>query len=224
MVEGQSAADRYRHAIALGVDYVEFDVRRTKDCVMVICHDDCTASGRPIREFGYGDLTSELGGEALTFDELLDVAAGRVGLHLDLKEPGYEEEVVERTLAVSPIDRLVITSGDQAVRSIKQQFPRVRAGLSLGDELLGAPPWVRLGVRLSEVLPGRRLERCHADFVAVHHQLAEINVLRHCARHGIPAWVWTVDEEAAIARFLADERVTALITNRPETALRIRSA
>jgi glycerophosphoryl diester phosphodiesterase len=224
VVAGQSAADRYRHAIALGVDYVEFDVRRTKDRVMAICHDDCTVSGRPIREFAYGDLTDELGSEALTFDELLEVAAGRVGLHLDLKESGYEAEVVERALAACPIDRLVITSGDEAVRSIKQQYPEVRAGLSLGDELLGAPPWVRLSTRLSEVFPGRRLERCHADLVAVHHQLAEISVLRHSARHGIPAWVWTVDEEAAMARFLADGRVAALITNRPEAALRIRSA
>jgi glycerophosphoryl diester phosphodiesterase len=224
VVEGQSATERYRQAIDLGVDYVEFDVRKTKDRVTVICHDDCTVSGRPVREFAYGDLTEELGGEALTFDELLEVAAGRVGLHLDLKETGYEAEVVERALAVSPIDRLVITSGDEAVRSIKEQFPEVRAGLSLGDDLVAAPPWVRLRVRLSEVFPGRRLERCHADFVAVHHQLAEINVLRHCAFHGIAAWVWTVDDEAAIARFMADERVAALITNRPEVALRLRSA
>lgn len=224
VVDGQSAADRYRHAIALGVDYVEFDVRKTKDGVTVICHDDRTVSGRPIREFAYRDLTEELGGEALTFDELLEVAAGRVGLHLDLKETGFEAEVVNRALAVSPLDRLVITSGDEAVRSVKEQFPEVRAGLSLGDELLGAPPWVRLRVRLSEAFPGRRLEHCRADFVAVHHQLAEINVLRHCARHGIPAWVWTVDEEAAIRRFMTDERVAALITNRPEVALRLRSA
>ncbi|HMJ39260.1 MAG TPA: glycerophosphodiester phosphodiesterase family protein, partial [Verrucomicrobiae bacterium] len=46
---GVSAADRYRHAIALGVDYVEFDVRRTKDGMTVIFHDDRTASGRAVR-------------------------------------------------------------------------------------------------------------------------------------------------------------------------------
>jgi len=224
VVEGQTGADRYRQSIALGVDYVEFDVRKTKDGVAVICHDACTVSGRPIREFAYRDLTQELGGEALTFDELLGLAAGRVGLHLDLKETGYEAEIVRRALAASPLDRLVITSGDEAIRAIKEQFPEVRAGLSLGDELLGAPPWVRVRTRLTEVFPRRRLATCHADFVAVHHRLAEINVLRHCARHGIPAWVWTVDEDAAIARFMADKRVAALITNRPEVALRLRSA
>lgn len=224
VLEGQSAADRYRQAIALGVDYVEFDVRNTRDGVAIVCHDDSTASGRPISQFAYRDLTDELGSETLTFDELLGVAAGRVGLHLDLKQTGYEAEIVQRALAASPIDRLVITSGDDAVRAIKQQFPQVRAGLSLGDDLRGARPWLSLRVRLSEVFPGRRLERCHADFVAVQHRLAETNVLRHCARHGIRAWVWTVDEEAAIARFMVDPRVTALITNRPEVALRLRSA
>lgn len=224
VLEGQSAADRYRHAIALGVDYVEFDVRKTKDRITVICHDDCTASGRSIRDFAYSDLTEELGGEALTCDELLELAAGKVGLHLDLKEAGYEGEIVRRVLAAAPLDRLVITAGDDVVRTIKEQFPEVRAGLSLGDELLGAPPWMKVRVRLSELFPRRRLERCHADFVAVHHRLAELNVLRHCARHGIPAWVWTVDEEAMIARFMADERVAAVITNRPEIALRLRSA
>ncbi len=223
LVDGQSAAERYRRAIALGVDYVEFDVRKTKDGVTVICHDDCTVSGRPIRDFTYSDLTGELGGELLTFDELLDVAAGRVGLHLDLKETGYEAEIVSRALAVCPLERLVITSGDEAVRSIKEQFPEVRAGLSLGDELVDAPPWVRLKVRLGELFPRRRLERCHADFVAVHHQLAEVNVLRYCGSHDIPAWVWTVDEEQSIGRFIADPRVAGLITNRPEVALRIRS-
>ncbi|MGH7762949.1 MAG: glycerophosphodiester phosphodiesterase [Candidatus Dormibacteraceae bacterium] len=220
---GQTAAQRYEHAVTLGADYVEFDVRKTKDGVSMICHDDCTVSGRPIRAFAYHDLTEELGGEALTFDDLLDVVAGRAGLQLDLKETGYEAEIVNRALAVSPA-ALVITGGDEVVRAVKEQFPRLRAGLSLGDELTGASPWKRLRVRLGEILPRRRLERCHADFVAVHHQLAALNVLHYCERHNVPAWVWTVDEEPAIARFIADDRVAALITNRPDVALKLRSA
>lgn len=224
VVEGQSAADRYRHAIALGVDYVEFDVRKTRDRVTVIFHDESTASGRPIRDLAYSDLVEELGGEALTFDELLEVAAGRVGLHLDLKEAGYEAEIVRRALAAAPIDSLVITSGDEVVLAVKTQFPEVRAGLSLGDELLGAWPWTKVRGRLRELFPGRRIGRCRADFVAVHHRLAEVNVLRYCARHGIAAWVWTVDDETMIARLMADERVAAVITNQPELALRLRSA
>ncbi|MHB8688739.1 MAG: glycerophosphodiester phosphodiesterase, partial [Candidatus Dormibacteraceae bacterium] len=138
---GETAAERYRRAIELGVDFVEFDVRRTRDDVTVICHDDCTASGRVVRELAYRELTQELGAEALTFDELLEVAAGRVGLHLDLKEPGYEAEVVRAALDRSPVERLVITSGGHEIRAIKEEFPQVRVGLSIGDDLGGLTAW-----------------------------------------------------------------------------------
>ena len=80
MVDGQSAAERYQHAIRLGIDYVEFDVRKTRDRISIVYHDDCTVSGRHIGEFAYSELTEELGGEALTFEELLYIAAGKVCL------------------------------------------------------------------------------------------------------------------------------------------------
>jgi len=222
-VEGLGAAERYRRAIALGVDYVEFDVRRSLDGVMVVSHDPRTVSGRAIGEFEYGALTEELGAEAITLEELLDIVAGRTGLHLDLKETGFEAEVVETALRRSSIDRLVITGDDAVVGKTKELFPMVRAGLSLGEDLEDASPWVKARTRLSELFPRGRLEGCHADFVAVHHQLAELNVLRFCEREGMPAWVWTVDEEQEIARFLADKRVATLITDRPDIALRLRS-
>ena len=191
-VDGVPAADRYRHAIELGADFVEFDVRRTRDGVTVIFHDDRTASGREVRGLSYGELEEELGPEAMTLDELLDVAAGRVGLHLDLKEAGFEAEIVRAALDHSPLDKLVITSGDAEIRTIKEQFPEVQAGLSIGEDINGLSPWLKLRVRLSELFPRGRLERCHADFVAVHQQLAGLTVLRYCESQRIPAWVWIV--------------------------------
>jgi glycerophosphoryl diester phosphodiesterase len=221
-VEGLPAAERYRRAISLGVDYVEFDVRRTADKVNVVYHDDCTASGRAIRDFAYRDLVGELGFEALTFDELLEIAAGHVGLHLDLKESGYEADIVHLTLDRCPPERLVITGADAPIGTIKQYIPGLRVGLSLGDDVTHLARWLKARERLSALFPGRRLRRSGADFVAVQQQLARLTVLRYCARHHMPAWVWTVDEESAIADFMADPRVTALITNRPDIALRLR--
>jgi glycerophosphoryl diester phosphodiesterase len=221
-IDGVSALDRYRQAIALGVDYVEFDVRRTADGATVIFHDDNTASGRAVRGMAYSDLANEVGLEALTLDELLGVAAGRVGLHLDLKEPGYEAEIVQRVLDRCAVDQFVITSGVEEIRTIKAAFPDVRGGLSIGDDLAGIAPWLKVRARLSELFPRRRIERSHADFIAVHRDLAALTALRYCEREHLPAWVWTVDDERSIARFIADPRVSALITNRPEVAIRLR--
>jgi glycerophosphoryl diester phosphodiesterase len=222
VMEGVSAADRYRQAIALGVDYVEFDVRRTHDGATVIFHDDFTASGRNIRDLERSDMAAEVGPEALTLDELLDIAAGRVRLHLDLKEPGYEAEIIETMLARCAVDEFVITSGVKEIRTIKDAFPRVRGGLSIGDDLKSVAPWLKVRHRLSELFPRRRIEQSRADFIAVHQDLATLTALRYCARKHLPAWVWTVDDERGIARFIADPRVYALITNRPDIALRLR--
>ncbi len=154
--------------------------------------------------------------------ELLDIAAGRVGLHLDLKEPGYEAEFAETILDRCAVDEFVITSGVEEIRTIKEAFPQVRGGLSIGDDLTGVAPWMKVRARLSELFPRRRIERSCADFIAVHQDLATLSALRYCERAHLPAWVWTVDDERSIARFIADPRVSALITNRPDIAIRLR--
>jgi glycerophosphoryl diester phosphodiesterase len=224
-VAGLPVAERYDRAIKLGVDYVELDVRRTVDGLYVIYHDHVTPSGRPTRSLTYADMKTELGSEVVTLVELLDVVRGRAGLHIDLKEPGYEAEIVHAALARAGESRFVITTGEvESIRVIKELFPTVRAGLTLGTDMSDARAWATVRERLSELFPGPRLKRSHADFVAVHKQLARIRLLHYCARRKIAAWVWTVDEDEEIARFMADPRVTALITNRPDVALRFRSA
>ena len=222
-IAGLPAAERYDRAITLGVDYVELDVRRTVDGVFVNYHDDITPSRRPASNLAYADLKSELGSELLTFAELLDIVAGRVGLHVDLKETGDEAEIVRMVLAHKSGSRFVVTTGAvESIRSVKDLFPDVQAGLTLGTDMRDAHTWATMTERLAELVPGPRLKRSHADFVAAHQQLARIRLLRYCKRRRIPVWVWTVDETKEIARFMADPRVTTLVTNRPDIALRFR--
>ena len=219
------AAERYTRAIDLGVDYVELDIRRSADGRFVNYHDDVTPSGRPASSLRYADLKAELGSDLLKLDELLDLVAGRVGLHIDLKEPGYEEEIVRMLLVRASESRFVVTTGEvESIRTIKERFPAIRAGLTLGTDMRNARALATVRERLGELFPTPRLKRSHADFVAAHQQLARIRLLRYCARRRMAVWVWTVDEEAEILRFMADRRVTTLITNRPDIALRFRSA
>ncbi len=219
------AAERYDRAIELGVDYVELDVRRTADRRLVVYHDDLTPSGRRSGNLDYAELKKELGPELVTLDELLEVVAGRAGLHIDLKEPGYEAEIIGVIHLSASEDRFVVTTGDvESIRTIKQQYPAGRAGLTLGTDMRSANAWAMAGERVAELFPGARLNRSHADFVAAHQQLARVRLLRYCARRRMPVWVWTVDEEAEIAYFMADPRVATLITNRPDIALRLRAS
>lgn len=222
-VEGLGAAERYRRAIELGADFVEFDVRRTADSAYVVYHEPRTPSGRLISEMSRAEFTGEVGRAALDLPDLLQMAKGRVGLHIDLKEVGYEADIVRGVLADFAESQFVITSlEDVSISTIKEHFPTVRTGLSLGRDLDNATPWRRLGVRLTELFPGRRVAACRADFVAVHKQLAALRVLAYCARKSVPAWVWTLENEVDLARFWTDPRVSAVITNRPDLALSLR--
>jgi glycerophosphoryl diester phosphodiesterase len=119
---------------------------------------------------------------------------------------------------------VVFTSGDDPIRRIKELFPNVRAGLSLGDDLQGAPPWRYFQVRWGKAYPRLRLQRCHADFATVDQRPARLRVLDYCAGVKMPAWVWTVNRKAEIKSFMRDPRVAVLITDRPDVALRFRSA
>jgi len=221
---GLQAADRYGRAISLGVDYVEIDVRRSADGVYVNYHDERTRSGRAVRELTYAALKQELGAELLQVGEVMELVDGRVGLHVDVKQTGDEAATVRLIQSGCAHSPVVFTGGDDSIHAIKQIFPMVRAGLTLGEDLDGAPPWRYLRVRLSELFPGVRLRRSQSDFAAVHQRLAGIRVLGYCARVHMSAWVWTVDDEVNIARFMHDPRVAVLITDRPDIALRFRTA
>ena len=224
-VAGLPAAERYDRAIRLGVDYVELDVRRTADGVYVNYHDDVTPSHRPTGSLSFKDLKAEVGAELLTLDEVLGAVADRAGLHVDLKEPGFEAEIVRAIITRQPAKGFVVTTGEvESIRAIKAQFPSIRAGLTLGTDMRNAHALATFSERWSELFPDARLKRSRADFVAAHQQLARIRLLAYCARRRMDAWVWTVDEEREIARFMADRRVATLITNRPDVAMRFKSA
>ena len=88
--------------IALGVDFVEIDVRRTADGVLVVLHDETvnrTTNGKgrvdrlSLQEVK--KLTTGNGEHIPTLEEVLKVAAGKAGLMVELKIRGVAQQTVE---------------------------------------------------------------------------------------------------------------------------------
>jgi glycerophosphoryl diester phosphodiesterase len=176
-----SAHDGYPRWVMSGADYVEVDVRRDANGVFILSHDE----PKP-RE------------KAPTLDEALRATDGRIAVQLDLKESGYELELMQRC----PRDRVVITSGDSdSIDTIKRSFPDVQVGLTR-----------------------QYVERTAADFIALDHRHATEDQLAYCQRYAIPVWVWTVDDPRLMKRFMKDDRIKGIITNRPDLALKLRKA
>jgi glycerophosphoryl diester phosphodiesterase len=215
----------YANALETGAEYVEFDIRRTADGELAAFHDARTSQGDALAVISYSRLCEQAGYPVPRVAEVMAAIAGKATGHLDLKDTGGEDKVVEMALDIlGPGNFVVTTLEDQSVAAIKARFPSVPVALSLGRDLDEVPRSRRAATRLSELRPMRRLRACRADWVAVHRRLAAAGVLAQCHRAGIKAMVWTVDEDAEMRRWLADQRVTVLITNRPADAVALRAS
>ncbi len=222
---GPVTYESYADTLPGSAEYAEFDIRKTADNVLVVYHDRRAGRGGPlVAELEYRELCDRLHYVVPRVDEVMALLAGRVIGHLDLKEIGYESEVVALASSIlGPGNFVVTTLEDASVATIKRSFPGVRTALSLGRSLRGVPRRRWAAVRHSELFPLSRIRACGADWVAVNYRLAQLGVARTCHRNGIGIMVWTVDHDVLIDQFLRDQRIDVLITNRPGHAARRRS-
>jgi len=195
----------------------------------VVYHDYWAGRpGQPARlvaGLSYPELCQLAGYEVPLVRDVMELLAGRVVGHLDLKETGYEAEVIQMALATfGPSSFVATTLEDSSIAAIRRSFPEVQTALSLGLHRKAFPWWRWVSVRASELFPLDRIRRCGAHWVAVNYQLARAGVTHACHRNGIGVMVWTVDSDPLIDQFIADQRVDVLITNRPQHAATRRAA
>jgi glycerophosphoryl diester phosphodiesterase len=216
----------FEAAIALGADAVELDVRRTGDGVLVV-HHNASRRGMPLTLLTYSALVRLSRHEPPRFETVLDLCAGRTAVDIEVKEAGYEAEVLEAASRRFPRDRLLYTSFEESViTTIKHLDPDARCGLLLG------PGRLRSRTQRYEGLPFDLAERCGADLLAVHQWLAPprgrsqpvagAGLLAEAEARGFPIMVWTVDGPQRLRAYLADGRVAGIITDLPGLAVETR--
>lgn len=208
----------FQAAIQLGAEFIEFDVRRTGDQTLIVLHD-ATIGGEPVAALTHEAIYRKSGLRPPLLTEVLELAGGRVGLDVELKEDGYVAEVVDEVRRGSEPERVVYTSFlDAVIRQVRSHEPAAQTGLILGR----SSPTPYLRTRLSEIFPVERLRRCGATFAVLHFQLAKLGALRRTYAAGIPTLVWTVNGSSRLHRFLSNPLVYGVITDQPEQALAIR--
>jgi len=99
----------YKKAIELGCDFVEIDLRKTKDGKFVSVHNstiDAYTDGKvkgKVGDFTLAELKQLNIGERVgpewvneripTFEEILQLCKGKIGIYLDLKEPDVKAQI-----------------------------------------------------------------------------------------------------------------------------------
>jgi glycerophosphoryl diester phosphodiesterase len=218
--------EAYEHALSSGAEYAEFDVRKTSDGILAAYHDVHTEPAGPaVADLSYTELCDRVGYLVPRVFDVMQLLAGKMTGHVDLKEPGYEEEVVNAAIDTFGLDNFIVSTADDAsISAIKRRFPAVKTALSLGRPLSEFPRSRWPGLIAGDLFPRARLRASDSDWASVNYRLARLGVVRACRRSGIGTMVWTVDSDKSIDHFLRDEHVDVLITNRPEYACRRRGA
>ena len=217
----ENTIESFEKALILGADMIEFDVRRTKDNVLIAYHDEMI-QGHSIKDLTYKGISQMARNQGFgipTVEEVLNWSRGKIRLDVELKEEGYEKEVVELLFGYFEKDQFVITSfNDASLRVIKERYPDIKTGLILGRGI----PSYHILTRLQEFFSMQRCKKAKADFLVAHLKLLRVGFLERAQRSHQPVFVWTVNDEEMIWKLLHDRRVHAIITDKPDLAVSLR--
>jgi glycerophosphoryl diester phosphodiesterase len=206
----------FRRAMEHGADGIELDVQLSADGVPVVIHDDTldrTTDGRgPVAALPWAALAAvRAEGEPLPrLDEVMAWAAeAGAFVNVEIKAPGAEAAAAGAVRRAGMMERTLFSSFHPGtVRRVGEIAPEARRYL-LSETWDAA---VREAVR--DTGSGGM---CLHDPAVTDGVLAELRAL------SLPVVVWTVDDAARI-RALLDAGVEAVITNRPDTGVRVRAA
>ena len=205
-------------AIELKVEMVEVDIRQTKDS-QIVCFHDPDIQGELIRDLDYSEII-EKDSQIPTLEQVLWSAKGKIGIEIELKEPGYELEVVSIARDYFNYDKFVLKSfHPQVVEQVKAIDQKIFAGLLVGS----AFSLEQLFFTLKEAFTCTNFKQTNADFISPYYKIFEAGWFSRFTRNNVPVQVWTVNDVESI-RTLINQQVHSIITDIPEVAIGIRES
>ncbi|GAB4327797.1 MAG: glycerophosphodiester phosphodiesterase family protein [Promethearchaeota archaeon] len=214
-------------AVDAGADFVEFDVHLSSDGELVVIHDffvNRTTNGKGrVSRLTAAQLAALDAGEGQgvpTFEEVVEVCRGRVGLQVEIKGAGAAGVLARkvRELGVDP-DRVLVSSFRHSelaeLRRTDSELavaPLVPTGLGWATDWLTSRLWPRRLVRVATRLGA----------VALHpfHKVLNENVVAEARNAGVRVHPWTIDDPARV-RQLLDWGAGGVITNDPRSIRRV---
>lgn len=223
----------FRNSAVLAVDFIEFDIHRSRDGVLVVHHDPLlgrTASG----EGAVGDMdwaalqaVELIGADGETipsFDEVLDILEpSGIRLRIELKArqggaryPGIEAQVVTRLRERRLLDRTTFTSFDlPTLAELLRLAPAAPTIWLIADKLLASPSRDLRGLCREAGVAG-------VPEIAIRIAQAKDGDGEACRSEGVTLGYYGAHDEPAIRKAFADG-VSAFTTDRPDIAISIRN-
>ena len=178
-------------------DFVEIDIRLTKDGIPVVMHDatlDRTTNGSgpvsgktllEIQQLDAGD-----GHSVPTLQEVCDLCLPSCGIVAEIKESGSEEAVCSILCEYDPHFLWIVSFLPESIRTVKRLLPRVKAGLICSTDC-DEPFSPVLSTGADAILP--RTDNLTHEMVAEAH------------RQGLSVIIWTLNTPEAYLKAVASD-------------------
>jgi glycerophosphoryl diester phosphodiesterase len=213
-----------KNAVETRADSFEIDVQQAKDGTLVVVHDPNlkrlagvdvdvgTLTWPELAKLDVGSHFSPAFREERipTLEQVLDAARDRVGLTIEIKTNGYENEAFVADFI--------------ALLRRKDALSRC-AVMSLESRFLAAVRKLEPGIKLGVIITAKvgTASDLDVDFYAVQPLMATSDFIRTAHREGREVWVWTVNDRTDMARF-TDRAADVIITDSPGLAREVLEA
>lgn len=214
----ENTMEAFRRSTALGVRYLEFDVRMTRDGVPVLFHDpsiDFAGAPRRIADLTLAELGQVELAPGLWVPTLADVLHAFRGSNfmVDMKDPEALGPTLDLVEHYDAVERVCFTGGwDSTLDAARERFEGIHTALGWG-RMSGLLTCGRTGLRASRW-------RSSATFVHIPLRLGRIStylprVVEMTHRLDLRLMVWGVEDTTTMHRLL-DDGVDGIITDRPD--------
>jgi len=203
--ETENTLKSFARAITLGANALELDVRQSKDGNLIVIHDDnlkrVFGIDLPVGQASLNELKDATRGKITTLEESLDFIGTRVErILVELKEPGYERQVLDRILNKKLAGRVIVVSfHERALAAIRKLDTKIETGLIYAK--FKNPVEAALKLDAQYLLPLYRF--VHTKDVEKAH------------KNRLKVIVWTINTKEEAMKFVA-KGVDGIATDRPD--------
>ncbi len=216
----ENTMEAFKKAYELNVDGIELDLRKTKDNIIIVNHNP-NVDELIISDNTYESLTEYTLKQNYIMPKFEDVVkefGGKIFLDIEIKEPGFEKEVIEQMLKKTNIDMFMIRSFNKdIIIKVKEINKDITTALILGEKHL------KYGIfsRLFDIFPKKHIKMTKCDIISPYIGLLLFSYLRRMKKMGIRVSVWTVNSPKLMKKLIS-ANVDYIITNYPDIALSIK--
>jgi glycerophosphoryl diester phosphodiesterase len=195
-IEPENTMRAFKRAMDLGVDFIELDVRKSRDKKLVVIHDDkvdrTTNGNGSVRDLTFEEirkLDAGKGEKIPSLEEAIDLLKkGKQRIAIEIKEPDTLDEILKIVMEEGLSSKVIIVSfWHNVLTRIKEIEPEIKTGAIFVGRPVDA-------VSLAKA--------AQSELLCLKHKFIDEEVVVECHENDIEVNAWVVNEIEDIRRVM----------------------